>query len=123
LQRLPGEIAALGITVEAVSPLYATAPIGPVAQPAFTNGAMRVRTSLPPLGLLAVLKALEQKAGRIGGVRWGPRPLDIDILAYGDRVITLHGRLTVPHPELSPGISCSGRSSTLRRTGSTRSSA
>ncbi len=101
LARLPAEVEALGIKVKAVSPLYATPPMGPVEQPQFTNGALLVETDLPPLGLLAVLKALERKAGRTDGVRWGPRALDIDILAYGDRVISVPGRLTVPHPEMA----------------------
>lgn len=101
LARLPRELEALGIKVKAVSPLHATAPMGPIEQPRFLNGALRVETSVPPLGLLAVLKALERKAGRTDGVRWGPRPLDIDILTYGDRVISVSGRLTVPHPEMA----------------------
>jgi 2-amino-4-hydroxy-6-hydroxymethyldihydropteridine diphosphokinase len=101
LERLPVELAVLGIAVEAISPLYTTAPVGPVSQPDFMNGALKVTTDLPPLGLLAVLKALERTAGRADGVRWGPRPLDIDILAYGDRVVHLPGRLTVPHREMA----------------------
>ncbi len=101
LARLPAELEALGIKVKAVSPIHATAPMGPVEQPGFLNGALLVETGLPPLGLLAVLKALERKAGRTDGVRWGPRALDIDILAYGDRVISVRGRLIVPHPEMA----------------------
>jgi 2-amino-4-hydroxy-6-hydroxymethyldihydropteridine diphosphokinase len=101
LGRLPAELAALGIEVEADSPLYATAPVGPVEQPEFLNGALRIATGLAPLALLTVLKALERKAGRTEGVRWGPRPLDIDIIAYGDRVIAMPGRLSVPHPDLA----------------------
>ena len=101
LTRLTSELEALGIKVGAVSPLLATAPMGPVEQPGFLNGALLVETGLPPLGLLTVLKALERKAGRVDGVRWGPRALDIDILAYGDRVISVPGRLTVPHPEMA----------------------
>ena len=101
LARLPRELEALGIKVKAISPLHGTAPMGPVEQPHFTNGALQVETNLPPLGLLAVLKALERNAGRTDGVRWGPRALDIDILAYGDRTIAIPGRLTVPHPEMA----------------------
>lgn len=101
LARLPAELERLGIKVKAVSALHGTAPMGPVEQPHFTNGALRVETDLPPLGLLAVLKGLERKAGRIDGVRWGPRALDIDILSYGDRLISVPGRLSVPHPEMA----------------------
>jgi len=101
LTRLPGELSALGIEVEAASALYTTPPFGPVDQPEFLNGALRVITGLAPLSLLAVLKALERSAGRTEGVRWGPRPLDIDIIAYGERRIAVPGRLTVPHPGLA----------------------
>lgn len=101
LTRLPAELSALGIEVVAASALYTTAPIGPVEQPEFLNGALRVLTGLAPLGLLAVLKALERSAGRTEGVRWGPRPLDIDIIAYGERRIAVPGRLMVPHPGLA----------------------
>lgn len=103
LTRLPLELEALGIDVEAAAPLIETPPFGPVAQPSFLNGALRVRTGLPPLGLLAVLKALERKAGRVRTERWGPRALDIDIVAYGDRVLraeSADGPLEIPHPGL-----------------------
>lgn len=104
LSRLPVELAAYGLPVLAASRLYATAPVGPIEQPEFLNGALRISTDLPPLGLLAILKALERKAGRWAGVRWGPRPLDIDIVAYGDRSIVAEGpsgQLIIPHPELA----------------------
>ena len=101
LTRLQSELEALGIIVKVASSLHATAPMGPVAQPPFMNGALKVATDLAPLGLLVVLKALERKAGRTEGVKWGPRPLDIDIIAYGDRVISIPGRLNVPHPEMA----------------------
>ncbi len=67
LTRLPEELARLGVTVEAVATLIETPPFGPVAQPAFLNGALRIRTGLTPLALLAVVKALERKAGRKSG--------------------------------------------------------
>lgn len=104
LGRLPIELEGLGVAVDGVSTLIETPPFGPVAQPSFFNGALRVRTRLPPQGLLAVLKALERKAGRGPGERWGPRPLDIDIAAYGDRVVkaeTADGPLEIPHPGLA----------------------
>ena len=71
-----------GVSVEAVSSLYATAPQGVEDQPEFLNAACRVRTDLDPPGMLALAKALEAEAGRVAGPRWGPRPLDIDILAW-----------------------------------------
>lgn len=103
LGRLPAELGRLGIEVEAVSALIETPPFGPVQQPSFLNGALRVRTALPPQGLLAVLKAVERTAGRRTGERWGPRALDIDIVAYGDRLLsakTADGPLEIPHPGL-----------------------
>lgn len=79
------------------SSLYESAPVGPGRQGPYLNAVLEARTGLPPLGLLVELKRLEARAGRRPGPRWGPRPLDIDILAYGRRRIS--GRLLrVPHP-------------------------
>jgi 2-amino-4-hydroxy-6-hydroxymethyldihydropteridine diphosphokinase len=104
LTRLPMELELLGIAVEAAAALIETPPFGPIAQPAFLNGALRIRTCLPPLGLLSVVKALERSAGRKPGERWGPRPLDVDIVAYGNRVMRAgraDGPLEIPHPGLA----------------------
>jgi len=77
------------------SRLYDTAPWGP-SRERYLNLAVRYRTALSPMGLLVELKRLESRAGRRPGPRWGPRPLDIDILDYGGR--RLRGRwLRVPH--------------------------
>jgi 2-amino-4-hydroxy-6-hydroxymethyldihydropteridine diphosphokinase len=86
--------------VEAVSSLYATEPVGP-EQPAFLNAACRFETGLEPRPLLRFLQGLEHELGRRpGGERWGPRPIDLDVLLYEDRVID-EGDLTVPHPRLA----------------------
>jgi 2-amino-4-hydroxy-6-hydroxymethyldihydropteridine diphosphokinase len=78
------------------SRFFDTAPVGPSAR-RFINLAIRYRTQLSPIGLLIELKRLEAKAGRRPGPRWGPRPLDIDILDYGKR--RLSGKwLCLPHP-------------------------
>jgi len=91
LGRLPG-----GGRVLARSRLYDTAPVGP-GQSRYLNLAVRYRTALSPMGLLVELKRLEARAGRRPGRRWGPRPLDIDILDYGGR--RLRSRwLSLPHP-------------------------
>jgi 2-amino-4-hydroxy-6-hydroxymethyldihydropteridine diphosphokinase len=63
----------------------------------FLNAAAEIETSLEPLQLLDVLKEQERRAGRAQGERWAPRPLDLDLIFYADRVIE-HSRLTVPHP-------------------------
>ncbi|MBI4347521.1 MAG: 2-amino-4-hydroxy-6-hydroxymethyldihydropteridine diphosphokinase [Elusimicrobia bacterium] len=82
--------------VRATAPV-ATAPIGP-AQPRFLNLCALVRTRLTPMGLLTECKRLEALAGRRPGRRWGPRPLDIDIVLYGMERIRRRW-LTVPHPQ------------------------
>jgi 2-amino-4-hydroxy-6-hydroxymethyldihydropteridine diphosphokinase len=85
----------------AVSPLYVTAPVGGPPQPDFLNAAATFRTSLSPLELLALLRRLETEAGRERlGERYGPRPLDLDILLYGDLEIDIPG-LVIPHPRLA----------------------
>jgi 2-amino-4-hydroxy-6-hydroxymethyldihydropteridine diphosphokinase len=82
-----------------VASLYRTAPVSPVPQPDFLNTAALARTALPPVELLALARSLERAAGRRPGVRLGPRPLDIDLLLYGDlRMET--PELTLPHPRL-----------------------
>jgi 2-amino-4-hydroxy-6-hydroxymethyldihydropteridine diphosphokinase len=76
-----------GVFVKERSPLYTSAPLGVSAQANYINAAVTARTALPPDALLRVLKAMEGQAGRRGGKRWGPRPLDIDILDYDGRVM------------------------------------
>lgn len=87
------------ITVTAVSSLYETAPVGVTDQPNFLNAVAEVRTPLPPERLLQAVLHLENSMGRVRNQRWGPRVIDIDILAYGDRQVALPG-LTIPHPRL-----------------------
>ncbi|MFM8828094.1 MAG: 2-amino-4-hydroxy-6-hydroxymethyldihydropteridine diphosphokinase [Actinomycetota bacterium] len=88
-----------GVEVQAVSSLYATAPQGVEDQPEFLNAACRVATELDPPGMLALAKRLEAEAGRVEGPRWGPRPLDIDILAW-DGGTWQAPDLIVPHERL-----------------------
>ena len=95
--------------VEAVSSLYETEPVGGPfdsaqdrpPQPPFLNAACRFETGLEPRPLLRFLQSLEHELGRRpGGERWGPRPIDLDVLLYEDRVIDDEG-LVVPHPRLA----------------------
>ncbi len=88
-----------GVTVDAVSSLYETPPWGYADQPLFLNGAVRGRTALAPQALLALVKQIEHDLGREPSFRNAPRPVDIDIALYGDRVIDEPG-LRVPHPGL-----------------------
>jgi 2-amino-4-hydroxy-6-hydroxymethyldihydropteridine diphosphokinase len=91
-----------GVTIEAVSSLYETEPVGEIVeQPDFLNAAARVSTALEPLELLDVCKAVESELGReFGGPRHGPRPIDVDLLLLGD-VELEHDRLTLPHAEVT----------------------
>jgi 2-amino-4-hydroxy-6-hydroxymethyldihydropteridine diphosphokinase len=82
-----------------IASLYRSAPVSPVAQPDFLNTAAVAHTALEPEAVLALAKALEWAAGRRRGVRFGPRPLDIDLLLYGDRQSAVP-ELTLPHPRL-----------------------
>jgi 2-amino-4-hydroxy-6-hydroxymethyldihydropteridine diphosphokinase len=91
-----------GVSVEAVSSLYETEPVGEITdQPDFLNAAVRVRTALEPEALLDLSKAIEAEHGRVfGGPRHGPRPIDIDLLLLGEIEMSTE-RLTLPHPEIT----------------------
>jgi 2-amino-4-hydroxy-6-hydroxymethyldihydropteridine diphosphokinase len=80
---------------------YRTPPWGIVDQPAFINAVTMVATSLDPRTLLAQALSVERALGRerANERRWGPRAIDIDILAYDDLVIR-EPDLTLPHPHL-----------------------
>lgn len=82
-----------------VASLYRTAPVSPVSQPDFLNTAALAHTALPPEEVLALGKALEREAGRRPGERFGPRPLDVDLLVYGDVVLD-RPELILPHPRM-----------------------
>ena len=75
------------VRVEAVSSLYETDPVGPRDQPPFLNAVCRGVTGLPPRGLLRHVQEVEHEIGRRLGPRWGPRPIDIDLLLYGDALV------------------------------------
>lgn len=82
----------------AVSSFYRTAPVGgPADQPVFCNAAAALATNLAPHALLTVLHAIEAAHNRIRDIRWGPRTLDLDILAY-DRLRLAEDELSLPHP-------------------------
>jgi 2-amino-4-hydroxy-6-hydroxymethyldihydropteridine diphosphokinase len=86
-------------TVERVSRLYETAPVGPQDQPWFLNAALRVETAFAPHDLLHAAQQIEQAMGRTLGERWGPRIIDLDVLLFGEKRIA-SAELTIPHPEL-----------------------
>lgn len=84
----------------ATSAIDETAPIGPVPQGPYLNQMIALETELPPTTLLAELLRIEREAGRTRGVRWGPRTLDLDIVAF-ERQRVSEPSLVVPHPALS----------------------
>lgn len=87
------------VSVLAVSGLYESAPVGPVAQDDFFNAVLLVETALTPDGLLELLHTIENEGGRERELRWGPRTLDMDILLYDDLEVAVPG-LVIPHPEM-----------------------
>ena len=88
------------LDITSQSRLYQTAPMYVSDQPAFLNMAVRGVTALDPIALLDQLKAIEEALGRAVSFRNGPRAIDLDILAFGDRVLDSE-RLTIPHPRLA----------------------
>jgi 2-amino-4-hydroxy-6-hydroxymethyldihydropteridine diphosphokinase len=80
---------------------YATPPWGEVQQERFINACIEIDTGLDPHALLFVLQKIETKFGRdrTKETRWGPRTLDLDLIAYDDVAIE-RPELTLPHPRL-----------------------
>src|SRR5262245_63833216 len=80
---------------------YRTLPRGVEDQPAFVNACIAVETRLSPRALLARTQAIELALGRarVKEQRWGPRPIDIDLLAYDDLTVD-EPDLELPHPRL-----------------------
>ncbi len=85
--------------VRAVSRLYRTPPWGKTDQDWFFNAAAAIETSLAPHDLLDLCLDIERAMKRVRDQRWGPRTLDMDILAYGDLALS-DERLTLPHPRM-----------------------
>jgi 2-amino-4-hydroxy-6-hydroxymethyldihydropteridine diphosphokinase len=101
LQAALDALAEAGVAPRASSSTYDTDPVGEVLdQPSFLNACALVETELEPLALLDLVKRLERELGRrAGGVRHGPRAIDIDVLLLGK--IELHDeRMTLPHEQL-----------------------
>jgi 2-amino-4-hydroxy-6-hydroxymethyldihydropteridine diphosphokinase len=88
-------------TLTARSADYETPPWGGVAQPAFINACIAIETERDPQTLLATLHAIERMFGRDRAqeTRWGPRTLDLDLIAYDDVALDT-SELTLPHPRL-----------------------
>jgi len=85
--------------VEKASSVYDTEPVGNINQPRFLNMVCQVYTRLAPKALLILVKGIESKLGRFGKSD-DARPIDIDILFYGDQIIETP-ELVIPHPRLT----------------------
>ncbi|MFC4495265.1 2-amino-4-hydroxy-6-hydroxymethyldihydropteridine diphosphokinase [Streptomyces ovatisporus] len=105
LERLQSAVDALadtpGLAVKAVSPVYETEPWGvePGSQSSYFNAVVLVRTTLPPGSLLERGQAIEEALERVRDERWGPRTIDVDIVAY-QGVVSDDPGLTLPHPRV-----------------------
>jgi 2-amino-4-hydroxy-6-hydroxymethyldihydropteridine diphosphokinase len=102
LEAAVRELPAHGVQVIASSSVYETEPVGLVLdQREFYNACLRVETDLGAEQLLDACKAVERVLGREpGGVRHGPRPIDVDVLLLGDEQFE-SDRLTLPHAEVT----------------------
>ncbi len=103
LAQLQGGVRAVhaleGVEVLAGSSVFETEFIGPGRQPDFLNACLEARCEVAPEQLLTALQAIEEQAGRCPDTHLQPRPLDLDILLFGERVVHTR-RLTVPHPRM-----------------------
>jgi 2-amino-4-hydroxy-6-hydroxymethyldihydropteridine diphosphokinase len=94
------ELAALPeCSLQAVSSLYSSKPVGPQDQDDFVNAVVKLSTSLTAHELLSSLQNIENAHQRLRERHWGPRTLDLDILLYGDQIIQ-DDRLCIPHAEM-----------------------
>jgi 2-amino-4-hydroxy-6-hydroxymethyldihydropteridine diphosphokinase len=103
LQAAVDRLPAKGVEVLAASSTYDTDPVGLVLdQPAFLNACVRIETDLEPEALLDACKAVERELGRDleGGIRHGPRPIDVDLLLLGDTAYRSE-RLSLPHEQVT----------------------
>ena len=95
LDRLPAS------QLQAQSSFYRNPPMSSAWQPDYVNAVAELRTDLTPRALLAALQQIESRQGRKRGpMRWGPRTLDLDVLVWGKRRLTIP-ELIVPHPGIS----------------------
>ena len=88
-----------GVEILRRSSNYETDAVGGPEQPQFINAAVSLRTTLSPQKLLEEIHTIENALGREREVEWGPRTIDIDVLLFGD-VILSEDELQIPHPLL-----------------------
>jgi len=87
-----------GFLLRGTSRVYETEPVGP-PQPRYLNAVARIGTLLSPRVTLRRLLEIEELLGRVRREHWGSREIDLDLLLYGDRIVS-EGALRVPHPRL-----------------------
>ncbi len=93
LARIPG------LSVNKISSVYETPPVGVTDQPPFLNMVVELNVSLSPRELLEACQEIERDLGRVRTRRWGPRPVDLDLLLWKD--VTLRtADLELPHPRM-----------------------
>ena len=95
MQALPPQV-----NVTRASAVYETEPLYVTDQPKFLNMVVQAQTELSPTALLTFLKTIEKDMGRTPSRRFGPRLIDLDILTFGEEIIS-SPELTVPHPRIT----------------------
>jgi len=88
-----------GIDLKAKSSLYKTEPVGIEEQGFFINAVVEIKTDFPVHNLMKALHKIERDMGRVREVKGGPRIIDLDLLFYGQQVIS-EQNLIIPHPEI-----------------------
>ncbi len=96
LQELEG----CGVRIVACSPFYESEPVPPSSQPLYANAVARIETGFDPERLLDLLHEVEASFGRVRHERNEARVLDLDLLAYGNRVSGPGERPLLPHPRM-----------------------
>ena len=87
-----------GTELMTASSLYESKPLLDIPGPNYINAVCKIETKLSAIDLLDLCQEIEESQQRVREVKWGPRTIDLDILLYGEQVIS-NKRLTIPHPE------------------------
>lgn len=99
LTKALSELERSGFCIIEKSKIWETSPWGVTDQPRFLNMCVCAGTELTPEEMIKTIKNIEIKLGRRKSIKWGPREIDIDIIAIGEMVIETPG-LSVPHPRM-----------------------
>ena len=95
LSKIPGS------RISALSSFYETEAVGPVKQTDFVNAVLKIESDLQPEPLLAILLHIEtDQFYRERNLPWGPRPMDMDLLFYGDKILMKPPGIVIPHPRI-----------------------